>query len=215
MMQNRLRKMNSAEEFEKKHVHDVYKEIASHFDKSRFSVWGRVKKFINDIPKNSKIADIGCGNGKNMKMRPTEFVGCDFNNEFVKICKEQKLNVVNGSVLKIPFDDCSIDYTICIAVIHHLSTEERRIDAIKELIRITKPKGQIMIQVWAMEQEKGSKFVFTEQDTFVPWNNDKERYYHVFKKGELESLVDKCSKVKIIESFFECGNWGVILECDQ
>lgn len=46
------------------------------------------------------------------------------------------------------FDGC-----ICIAVIHHLSTSTRRADAIKELARIVKTTGRILIYVWALEQE--------------------------------------------------------------
>lgn len=42
---------------------------------------------------------------------------------------------------------------ICIAVIHHLSTADRRLAAIKELIRIIKPGGRVLISVWALEQD--------------------------------------------------------------
>jgi tRNA (uracil-5-)-methyltransferase TRM9 len=45
------------------------------------------------------------------------------------------------------------DFSISIAVIHHFSTPERRLAAIKELVRITRPGGTILIFVWAMEQE--------------------------------------------------------------
>ena len=41
------------------------------------------------------------------------------------------------------------DYVMCIAVIHHLSNKERRKQAIKELLRITKKDGKILIYVWA------------------------------------------------------------------
>jgi hypothetical protein len=37
-----------------------------------------------------------------------------------------------------------------------------------------------------------------------------ERYYYVFKKDELENLIN--DSVTIVESFYELGNWGVILE---
>ncbi len=39
-----------------------------------------------------------------------------------------------------------------VAVLHHLSTIERRQKAISELIRVTKPGGKIFIEVWAKEQ---------------------------------------------------------------
>ena len=42
-----------------------------------------------------------------------------------------------------------------------------RQQAIKELLRIVKKNGIVLIYVWAFEQEERT---FTEQDIFVPWN---------------------------------------------
>lgn len=42
---------------------------------------------------------------------------------------------------------------ISIGVIHHFSTEKRRIQAVQELTRILRPSGKIMIYVWAQEQK--------------------------------------------------------------
>ena len=87
------------------------------------------------------------------------------------------------------------DYTICIAVIHHLSTVEKRKKAISELLRITKSNGEILILVWALEQETDSRRKFIKQDNYVDWKDKKQnllgkRYYYVFKQNELESLID-------------------------
>ncbi|XP_009984182.1 PREDICTED: putative methyltransferase KIAA1456 homolog, partial [Tauraco erythrolophus] len=58
-------------------------------------------------------------------------------------------------------------HLICsVLVIHHFSTEERRMLAIKEMARISRVGGQIMIHVWAMEQKRRCE----KQDVFVPWN---------------------------------------------
>ena len=72
-----------------------------------------------------------------------------------------------------------------IAVIHHLSTIEKRKKAIEELIRVTKDGGKIFILVWALEQEKDSKRKFQEQENYVDWKDKKgtvlgKRYYYVF-----------------------------------
>ena len=72
---------------------------------------------------------------------------------------------------------------------------------------------------------------FKAQDLLVPWhlrNNNKvkgqgqgsevkpepvfHRYYHVFKKGELETLCRAAGNVDIIESYYDKGNWCVILQ---
>ena len=91
-----------------------------------------VEEFLDDVKSGSKIGDIGCGNGKNMKYRKDcENFGCDFSEELVSIYKKDGLNVVYGDVLNIPFENESFDYTICIAVIRHLSTVEKRKESIR------------------------------------------------------------------------------------
>ena len=90
---------------------------------------------------------------------------------------------------------------------------EKRVKAIKELQRVTKKGGKILILVWAFEQGNNSKRHFKRQDNFVDWKDKQQnllgkRYYYVFKKNELESLVDK---KKIEKSFYEKGNWGIII----
>ena len=55
--------------------------------------------------------------------------------------------------LRLPYRADLFDAVICIAVIHHLSTEERRIAALRELTRILRPGGRLLVYVWAMEQD--------------------------------------------------------------
>ena len=209
---NTLIKMN----IEETNVKNVYNKIAKEFSNTRYRPWTCVEKFLNSVEVGSIIGDIGCGNGKNMKYRmDCENYGCDFSEELVKICQNDGLNVVNGDIQNIPFKENSFNYTLCIAVIHHLSTLEKRKKAVDEIIRVTKKGGKILLLVWAYEQPKDSKRIFIEQDNMVTWKNKKgtimgERYYYVFKQGELEKLIN--NDIKIIESFYECGNWGIILE---
>jgi len=77
------------------------------------------------------------------------------------------------------------DFAISIATIHHLSTQERRCEAVKSLIRSVKPNsGRLLIYVWAVEQDGLSKRIVPDvivpsddgapasakiQDVLVPW----------------------------------------------
>ena len=38
------------------------------------------------------------------------------------------------------------------------------------------------------------------------------RFYHVFKEGELNELVQSVPNVRVIETYYDKGNWCVILE---
>ena len=63
--------------------------------------------------------------------------------------------------------DDSFDAIISIAVIHHFSTESRRLKAIREMARCVRPGSLLMIYVWAMEQDQRQ---FCAQDVLVPWH---------------------------------------------
>jgi SAM-dependent methyltransferase len=203
-------------------VKDVYNNIAKDFSRTRYTVWDQVKIFLDSLKPNTLLADIGCGNGKNMMYRDDiKHIGVDLCESFIKICEERNLNVRHGSVLDIPLETDSVDNTICIAVIHHLKTIEERVKAISELIRITKPGGLIMIYVWCFEQDEKSKNQFKTQDEMVPFkdihgNVLSYRFYHLYINGEIEkeiSLVDEKSyKYKLNKVFKDRNNYVAILE---
>jgi len=202
-------------------VIESYNVIFDGFDKTRVMIWKCVKDFVNDIGenKNAKILDMGCGNGKNMQYFLdngfTNIMGCDASEQFVSLCQQKSLDVIHGNLLNIPFPDCSFDYVICIAVLHHLSTDQHRIDGINKLLRITKPSGKILITV-ASHEFPFYKNLGGEQDCMVPWKNCKDqsiisnRYYHLFKKDELESMCNN-GNIEHIESIFELFNWVVTI----
>ena len=202
--------------FETCFVTNVYSTIANHFDKTRYHTWPKIKDFIYSLDKNSTIYDIGCGNGRNMNIRnDCTFIGCDNNNKLLSQAKNKSLTCVFGDNLNLPFNDYSADAVLSIAVIHHFSTEERRIKALSELFRILKPNGRILIYVWAYEQEKFKNF---EKDAMVSWNNQLDgkilqRYYYLFSINEIDNLVTKNFKnIKIIESGIQCFNYYLICE---
>jgi ubiquinone/menaquinone biosynthesis C-methylase UbiE len=151
-------------------VSNVYNQIAQDFSRTRSSVWNGCRIFLDSLPPQSTMADIGCGNGKNMLYRQDIIsTGVDLCENFIKICKERNLNVIYGNICEIPLNSESFQNTISIAVIHHLERREDRIKAISELLRITESGGGIMMSVWAFEQDSTSKRQFATQDEMVPF----------------------------------------------
>ena len=208
------RSNSNAEDYEVQFVHKVYEAVAEEFSDTRYRVWPTVKEFLDQILPDQSILEVGCGNGKNLIYLDTvkDKVGCDICEKFVEMNQKAGIECVVANGLDLPFPDNKFDYTLSVAVVHHFSTESRRLQAINELVRVTKPGGQIFIEVWALEQPGGTKRSFTEQDTLVPWkDHDTPRYYHVFKEGELEELVQQCDNVNIVKSTYDNGNWIAVL----
>ena len=200
--------------FEETFVTNIYSNIAEHFDKTRHHTWPKIQDFINGLNTNSKIYDIGCGNGRNMNLRKDcHFIGCDNNLELLSQAKNKNLECIYGDNLALPFEDECADAVISIAVIHHFSTKERRIKALSEVFRILKKQGHILIYVWAYEQDKFKNY---EKNAMIKWNNQKnnqilERYYYLFSKDELDDMVsNNFHNIQILETGIQCFNYYLI-----
>ncbi|KAF6724939.1 putative tRNA methyltransferase 9-like protein [Oryzias melastigma] len=158
----------AASQLERDHVHSVYDKIAPYFNDNRYKAWPKVRQFLLDLPPGSIVADIGCGNGKYLHINKDVFkLGCDVCRPLVDFAWSQGHEVQMCDGLHLPYRDGCFDAVLSIAVIHHLSTKERRIRAIKEMARTLRVGGCIMIYVWAMEQKRRK---FEKQDIFIPWN---------------------------------------------
>ena len=137
-----------------------------------------------------------------------------------------------------PHPDNTFDFAISVASVHHLSTKERRIDAIGAILRTLRQSidanvpvqhgGQVLIFVWALEQ-KNSRRGWDEgheQDVLVPWIKaaekdphrkmleDREtyqRYYYLYRQGELEEDVISAGG-RVVTTGYDKDNWWVVAE---
>ena len=124
--------------------------------------WPNVTNFLLQLEPYSLVADIGCGDGKYLNLNKSIMtIGCDRSTSlcnlaavkyqpFEAVCDRNQLAVCDN--LALPFRSDMFDAIISIGVVHHFSSPKRRIQAVKELARILRPGGKIMIYVWAMEQ---------------------------------------------------------------
>lgn len=158
---------------EKTYVYDVYNKIAPHFSSTRYKPWPQVVKYLDELPDNSFVADVGCGNGKYLTYNSFEgsqkkhiFVGTDIAENLLKICRSKSCEVFTADSLTLPIKSECFDHAISIAVLHHFSNDSQRRRALSELLRIIKKGGTVLATVWAFEQNKK----FPKQDLFVPWN---------------------------------------------
>ena len=216
--------MNISNNLEQEKVHNIYNIISKHFSTTRKIIWPKVEDFINSFHSKSLILDIGCGNGKNMGSREDcIYIGLDACENLMKQAKSKSnCSYIVGNCINLPFESNSFNYAMSIAVIHHLSTETRRLQAIQEINRILKIGGEALIYVWVYEQPRFENE--KSQDVNVKWMLQKKysekkendeifyRYYHLFKKNELENLIYQIKNLKIIETGNQYNNWYCIVK---
>lgn len=165
-----------------------------------------------------------------------------------RIAYDRKIHdALVADALDLPHPLGRFDFAISIAVIHHFSSPERRVEAVRRILATLKhphgdgqTAGRALIYVWALEQ-KNSRRGWKEgdpQDVFVPWKMQKQyaaeskqpsssvtdgapaetdtpaevtyqRYYHLYREGELNADIEKANGV-VIESGYEKDNWWAI-----
>ena len=213
--------------YEETHVHQVYEDIASHFSSTRYKPWPIVERFLRDRAPGSIGVDIGCGNGKYLTVNPNIFIlASDRSANLVKIASQhQPHSSLVADSLNLPHPLGFFDFAISIAVVHHLSTPQRRIQALAAILGLLRqPMGaetgaRALIYVWALEQ-KHSRRGWDEgddQDVMVPWvmkqgpepGKTFSRYYHLYRQGELEHDIVEAGGV-ILEAGYEKDNWWAV-----
>jgi len=123
---------------------DYHKKLDPHW--SYYPTYLAKKKFVLDIlerePKNSKILDMGCGEGVFIE----ELVSRGFKNvEGIDLNYSSKL-VKRGDILNTSFPENQFDIILFLDVIEHLSfiDQER---ALAEIRRILKDDGKLIISI--------------------------------------------------------------------
>lgn len=136
-----------------------------------------------------------------------------------------------ADLLDLPHPEGVFDFAISIAVIHHLSTESRRVAGVRAVLATLKPGlGEALIFVWALEQGGSRRGwdVGDEQDVLVPWvmkggvglgggeaeEKTFQRYYHLSREGELEELVKQAGGV-VVRGGYERDNWWVVAKREK
>lgn len=197
-----------------------YETIAADFSRTRGTFWKELLFVCDLIPKNSRLLDIGCGNGRFLGSpldESIDYMGIDFSKGLIQVALDRYRSRPNtsflvGNALALPFPDHSFDTTVSFAVIHHIPSRAYRVQFLREAARVTKPGGLIIITAWnvwhskpwAVIQHTFKKiFGLTRVDfgdAFLGFGKEKNaRYVHALSKYRLYSLAHEAGLV--VEKF--------------
>lgn len=194
-----------------------YDRMADKFSETRKYFW-RDLEFIGDYAKDGdKVLDYGCGNGRLLELisgKNIEYTGVDVSQKLIDIAKLKypgeniNFSKIDPRQHSLAFESNSFNVVYSIAVFHHFPSAELKNEIVKELYRVTKPGGHIIVTAWNLWQKKYLKNILKNwldkisgksdldwNDCYVAFKNNQgeifHRYHHVFTKRELEKLFEK------------------------
>jgi SAM-dependent methyltransferase len=109
----------------------------------------RIDKVL--LGKPLRILDVGCGTGINLKYLQDlgDAYGLDISKDALKFSRSRGLpSLICGSADKLPFKDGRFDLVLALDVIEHIDED---IFAVRELCRVLKPGGHLIITVPAFQ----------------------------------------------------------------
>jgi SAM-dependent methyltransferase len=118
--------------------------------RGRRSVLERVVADLR-LPADARILDAGCGSGRNMVdfARHGAVTGIELSETSVCLARARGAGeVVEGSVLEMPFDDGGFELAASLDVIEHLEDD---LGALRELRRVVAPGGALLVTVPAYQ----------------------------------------------------------------
>jgi len=194
---------------------ETWDAIAESFDKTRRRTWPQCIDFIDSLPKNNVVADIGCGNGRHLipcARHCKKVIGLDVSKKLLDIVKnkseQEKLNnilLLQCDAVKMPLKDNIIDAALFIASLHNIRDRDNRIKALKELKRILKKDGRALISVWSKYRDEYKKSFFdritnkgkpAHGDTNIYWRQhglNVPRYYHIYRKNKFIKELEEAN----------------------
>lgn len=194
-----------------------YNLIAEKFSQTRKHFWRGLELLKDYTHEDDNVLDFGCGNGRLLDLLDFENInywGVDVSEKLVEIAKEKHqtnkrhFQKINPSQTSLALEDGFFNTAYSIAVFHHFPSKKYREDVAKELYRVTKDGGHIVVTVWHLWQKKYFKNIVKNwldkvkgnsdldwNDCLIPFTDNQggkfQRFHHAFTKRELKNLFEK------------------------
>ncbi len=185
---------------------DTYNIISKDWNIKRDYFWDVVVDFVQSFNNKKELTylDLGCGSGRNLELAREvgydfkNIFGCDFSENLLSIVKDKGFKTNLSDLTNLNFNDKSFDVIVCIAVHHHLLTKEEQLESLKEMRRILKKSGKILLANWFPSKifidkaKKKGKFIFEDKNIVKVYyefeGNKYDRFYYLFTESEMKKL---------------------------
>jgi SAM-dependent methyltransferase len=153
-----------------------YQTFSSQFSNTRVRVQPGVNRVLDQIPLDSKILDLGCGNGivvKELMLRSFigDYIGIDSNEELLEIARRRTGQFASFTFLNHDLADPDLgikmekytktmgeiiryDVVFSFATLHHLPGRKLHLQVLKIINTLLKKNGRLIISNWQFLNSK-------------------------------------------------------------
>ncbi len=174
-------------------------------------VWDKAVNVAN-VKMGSKILDVGTGTGKlafAFAKKGYDVIGIDLSEAMIKVAnknsKYKNMRFQVGDATNLKFDDNSFD-VCCASFMLHDTLPTIREKILKEMVRVAKPKGLILIVDYGLPHNRISRFLVYNCVKAYEY-----KYYVEFIKSDLDMLLLK-SGIQIQKKLPIFGGYARIIK---
>jgi excisionase family DNA binding protein len=167
-------------------VKDYFNQIAPQYNEQRRIVYGDALREIIfsqvKIEKEDTVADIGAGTGYltlELAKKAAQVIAVDNSSQMLSVAREEasktgltNIRFLEGNAEELPLESETVDRVYANMLLHHVSDP---LQVFKEMYRILKPGGQVMVtdiaeheHTW-LRQEKSDLWLGFSQDDLNEW----------------------------------------------
>lgn len=215
---------------------EFYGKFGASFSATRQRLQPGVRKILDSIHKDDSVLDLGCGNGLFLRGlhdrgHQAPLLGADFSLSLLREAEStpgvewreadlSRLSAI-GERLSVSGDLWSA--ITCFATLHHIPSNEMRLDILRTVKRLLKPGGKFYLSNWQFLNSERLKSRIQpwsraglsdddvdEGDYLLDWRGGGGgglRYAHQFSAEELLGLADQ-TQMKVEAGFLSDGENG-------
>ena len=153
-------------------------------------------RIMKELKKTDTVLDVGCGQAElftviRTNYLVTNYIGIELNHLNIKRCKhffrhpEREALLQHDVTLGLPIKDNCIDLVTCNFLLEHLP-KEKSFFVFKELIRVCKPKGKILITM--PFRQKGEP-------------NGEPKHIYEWTPEDIEQQISKYNNIRLLQTY--------------
>jgi len=190
------RTIEQAEDYEKKFTHGPKNKRLNRLEKDF------ARRVFELVGSDSHIVDVPCGSGRFFEIfsKARQLTMVDYSVNMLKVCKERfgalgNVRLIEADISSLPLPDNSADLCFCMRLFHHMESNPVRLDALKELARVSNRYVALSFynkNCWRFHRKKiFRKNIRSNYITF-------RHLLGLAEQAKLE-LIDRLPKISLIE----------------